>query len=97
MADLFAQKGYTTVLLDLFNGDPVPLNMHEGFDLMSWLYKGTDGNNPHTLDHVGPIVEAGIKYMKELGVTKLGAVGYCFGGKVNHDMFCGKVKLRFLC
>jgi dienelactone hydrolase len=82
MADLFAEKGYTTVVLDLFNGDPMPLNRPEGFDLMAWLTKGSDGNNPHTAQYVDPIVEAGIKYIKGLGVRKLGAVGYCFGAKV---------------
>ncbi|GAB0132250.1 hypothetical protein EsDP_00000691 [Epichloe bromicola] len=81
MADLFAESGYTTVVVDLFNGEPVKLNRPEGFDIMKWLTEGSDGNNPHTPPHVDPIVEAGIKYIKGLGVTKLGAVGYCFGAK----------------
>ncbi|KHN95932.1 dienelactone hydrolase [Metarhizium album ARSEF 1941] len=81
MADLFAEQGYTTVVLDLFNGDPVKLNRPDGFDFMAWLSKGTDGNNPHTAPYVDPVVEAGIKYIQGLGITKLGAVGYCFGAK----------------
>ncbi|KAG6222112.1 hypothetical protein E4U34_001593 [Claviceps purpurea] len=81
MADLFAENGYTTVVLDLFNGDPVKLNAPEGFNIMTWLTEGSDGKNPHTPPFVDPIVEAGIKYIKGLGVTKLGAVGYCFGAK----------------
>lgn len=81
MADQYAEKGYTTVVLDLFNGDPVKLNRPEGFDIMKWVYQGSDGNNPHTPPYVDAIIEAGIKYIKSLGVTKLGAVGYCFGGK----------------
>ncbi|KAK2591752.1 hypothetical protein QQS21_010542 [Conoideocrella luteorostrata] len=81
MADLFAEYGYITVIPDLFNGDPVKLNRSEGFDLFKWLNEGSDGKNPHTTAYVDPIVEAGIKYIKGLGVTKLGAVGYCFGGK----------------
>ncbi|KAG5984812.1 hypothetical protein E4U55_003030 [Claviceps digitariae] len=81
MADLFAEHGYTTVVLDLFNGDPITLNRPDGFDFMKWLTEGSDGKNPHTPPHVDPIVEAGIKYIKGLGVTKLGAVGYCFGAK----------------
>lgn len=88
MADLFAESGYTTVVLDLFNGDPVKLNRPEGFDIMKWLSEGSDGNNPHTPPQVDPIVEAGIKYVKGLGVTKLGAVGYCFGAKVSSH--CGR-------
>ncbi|TWU74983.1 hypothetical protein ED733_005766 [Metarhizium rileyi] len=81
MADRFAEHGYTTVVLDLFNGDPVQLNKPEGFDFMGWLNKGSDGNNPHTAPYIDPIVEAGIKYIKGLGIKKLGAVGYCFGAK----------------
>lgn len=81
MADAFAKQGYTTLVLDLFNGDPVKLNRPEGFDLMSWLSKGSDGNNPHTMEYVDPIVEKGIQHLKDLGVTKIGAVGYCFGAK----------------
>ncbi|KAG6040654.1 hypothetical protein E4U41_007555 [Claviceps citrina] len=82
MADLFAEHGYTTVVLDLFNGDPVRLNRPDGFDMMKWLTGGSDGRNAHTPPFVDPIVAAGIRYMRgSLGVTKLGAVGYCFGGK----------------
>ncbi|KAG6009735.1 hypothetical protein E4U21_001483 [Claviceps maximensis] len=81
MADLFAEHGYTTVVLDLFNGDPIKLNSPDGFDFMKWLEEGSDGKNPHTPPSVDPIVEAGIKYIKGLGVTKLAAVGYCFGAK----------------
>ncbi|KID67011.1 dienelactone hydrolase, partial [Metarhizium hybridum] len=68
MADLFAEQGYVTVMLDLFNGDPVKLNNEPaGFDIMTWLNKGTDRNNPHTVPYVDPIIEAGIKYIKALG------------------------------
>ena len=66
---------------DVFNGDPVPLNRPEGFDMKSWLTKGSSGNNPHTYQHVDPIVEAAIKDLKNKGYKKIGAVGYCFGAK----------------
>ena len=50
---------------------------------MQWLEHGSDGKNPHTKDFVDPIVVDGIKALKgEYGITKLGAVGYCFGAKV---------------
>jgi len=82
IADQFAANGYLTLLLDVFNGDPIPLNRPEGFNLMEWLTKGSDGNNPHTKEAVDPIVLDGIKALKEeYGITKLGAVGYCFGAK----------------
>ncbi|KAI9148306.1 Hydrolase tropI [Paramyrothecium foliicola] len=81
MADTFAAQGFTCLVLDLFNGDPAPLNMPDGFDIMAWLTKGSDGNNPHTAEAIDPIVEAGIKHLKGLGYSKIGAVGYCLGAK----------------
>jgi dienelactone hydrolase len=84
MADQFAANGYLCLIIDQFNGDPLELNRPEGFDFPSWLTQGSDGNNPHTAEHVDPIVEAAIKTLKEeYGVTKLGAAGYCFGAKVS--------------
>jgi dienelactone hydrolase len=83
MADQFAANGYLTMVIDVFNGDPLSLNRPEGFDFMKWLSEGSDGKNPHTMEAVDPIVEAAIKTLKEKhGITKLGAVGYCFGAKV---------------
>lgn len=84
MADQFAANGYLCLVVDTFNGDPLPLgDKPPGFDFMSWLNNGMDGKNPHTPEAVDPIVEAAIKALKEeYGVTKLGAVGYCFGAKV---------------
>lgn len=82
IADQFAANGYLTLLLDVFNGDPISLNRPESFNFMDWLQKGSDGNNPHTKEFVDPIVEDGLKALKEeYGITKIGAVGYCFGAK----------------
>jgi len=81
MADQFAANGYYTLMPDLFNGDPISLNRTEGFDFMTWLTKGTSGNNPHTLEYVDPIVETAIKHLQDAGYTSIGAVGYCFGAK----------------
>lgn len=68
--------------MDLFNGDPIPLNRGADFDIMTWLRSGSTGDNPHTPAAVDPIVEAGIRHLREeVGVTALGAVGYCFGAK----------------
>jgi dienelactone hydrolase len=83
IADQFAANGYLTLIVDLFNGDPVPVNPPEGFDLYGWLENGTGGNNPHTQEYIDPIVAEGIKFLKtEKGVKKLGAAGYCLGAKV---------------
>ncbi|KAK8044037.1 Hydrolase [Apiospora rasikravindrae] len=82
MADQFAANGYLTLIIDLFNGDALSLNRSGDFDFMSWLTKGSTGDNPHTTEAVDPIVVEAIKYLKqEKGVKKLGAVGYCFGAK----------------
>lgn len=82
MADNFAENGYTVLIPDIFRGDPVPWDKPEGFNLMEWLTKGTDGKHPHTAPHVDPLVEAGCKALKEMGFHHIGSVGYCFGAKV---------------
>ncbi|KAF4944288.1 hypothetical protein FSARC_14709 [Fusarium sarcochroum] len=67
MADQFAACGYHCLVADTFNGDATT--------------EGSNGKNPHTKE-VDPIVEAAIQFLKqEYGVAKIGAVGYCFGGK----------------
>lgn len=67
---------------DLFEGDPISLNRPEGFDLMGWLQKGGPQGKGHGVGQVDPIVEEVIKEMKtNLGVKKIGSVGYCFGAK----------------
>lgn len=76
MADAFAEKGYTTLVVDLFDGDTVPFNK-EGFDFQAWRVN-------HTTDHVDPIVLKAIQHLKDSGVTKIAAVGYCFGAKVSY-------------
>jgi len=82
MADQFAANGYTTLLVDLFNGDARSLNLPAGFDPAAWLQKGSTGDNPHTPSAVDPIVIDAIAYMRsELGCKKIGAMGYCFGAK----------------
>nr|POE52019.1 hydrolase tropi [Quercus suber] len=81
LADHFAANGYFVVMPDLFEGDPIPLNRPEGFDLGKWLTTGGP-NNGHTFKQVDPIVETIIKEMRSnLGVKKIGSVGYCFGAK----------------
>ena len=63
---------------DLFQGDPLPLNRPPGFSVPDWL-KGPPGHGP---DKVEPVIEETIKAMKgEMGVKRIGAVGYCFGAK----------------
>jgi dienelactone hydrolase len=82
MADNFAARGYTTLIPDLFNGDVMPNPRPADFDLVGWLTKGANGNNPHTAEQIDPITVAGIQALKDLGYKKIAAVGYCFGAKV---------------
>jgi len=81
LADDFARAGFTTVIPDIFNGSPVPSDVFdpgykgEKFDLMAWVGK----QKPENVDKM---VEDCIEGMKsEYGVKKIGAVGYCFGGR----------------
>ncbi|KAJ5776254.1 uncharacterized protein N7511_001265 [Penicillium nucicola] len=90
IADQFASKGYFVVMPDLFNGDIVPLNRPEGFNIMEWLKN-------HLPQQTEPIIDAVIKEMREtLGCERIGGVGYCFGGKyVCRYLKPGKIDVGF--
>jgi len=94
IADQFAANGYLCVMPDLFHGDPMKLNPPAGFDLMKWL-NGPPGHLPNRVD---PVVDAVIKEMRgNMGVKRIGGVGYCFGGKyVVRDLQEGKLDAGFV-
>ncbi|KAH7191544.1 hypothetical protein BKA60DRAFT_601687 [Fusarium oxysporum] len=82
LADEFASNGYLTLLLDTFNGDPLPVKAvaNDEVDIFKWLTGGSTGDNPHNEPAVDPIVLNAIKALREeYGVKKLGAVGILFG------------------
>ncbi|KAH6609917.1 dienelactone hydrolase [Trichoderma cornu-damae] len=81
LADNFAAQGYTVLLPDIFNGDALKLNQLGNIDLSSWIAKGTTGDNPHTPPAVDSIIVKSLKALKDLGVERVGSVGYCFGAK----------------
>jgi len=76
LADSFARAGYIVVAPDMFNGSPAPGDINvPGFNTTEFLAK----HGPNATD---PIVAAAVKYMRgTLGLTRVGATGYCFGGK----------------
>lgn len=77
IADQFAANGYYTIVPDVFKGNEIPFPMPSDFDFPSW--KATKMPRENDVD---PIFKETIKYLRgELGVKRLGGVGYCFGGK----------------
>jgi dienelactone hydrolase len=76
LADSFARAGYLTVAPDMFNSTPALRDLNEvGPDTTLFL-------SIHTNAETDPVVEATMKYMRaSLGVTRIGATGYCFGGR----------------
>ncbi|KAF6803953.1 short-chain dehydrogenase/reductase family Oxidoreductase [Colletotrichum sojae] len=72
---LFARAGYLTVVPDLFNGKPRSEDPKSSFNATEFF--GSHG--PSVTD---PIVSTALSYMREeLGATKIGSLGYCFGGR----------------
>ncbi|OAA63692.1 dienelactone hydrolase [Niveomyces insectorum RCEF 264] len=97
MADQFAAHGYTCVIPDIFAGDALALNRPPGFDLKAWIAQGSDGKSPHIPATIDPIVEATIAAIKtQLGFKKIGAVGYCFGGKYAVRHYKTGIEVAFL-
>jgi dienelactone hydrolase len=73
LADSYAQAGYLVLLPDYFKGDPIPVN-RAGFNMTAWR-----GRHPES--EVTAIIDSTIKYARnQLGVKRLGAAGFCFGG-----------------
>ncbi|KAI1263167.1 dienelactone hydrolase [Xylariaceae sp. FL1019] len=78
----YAANGYLTVIPDIFNGDPVPLNRPENFDFPKWMAGGSTGDNPHGPEQIDEIVVRAIEWLKkEHGITKIASSGYCLGAK----------------
>ncbi|KAJ9102624.1 hypothetical protein QFC19_004733 [Naganishia cerealis] len=74
MVDDFARQGYYTYLVDYLSGDPIaPEAMNSGnFDFPAWLAN-------HGEEAVHAVLDPVMDGLKEEGVTKFAAVGYCFG------------------
>jgi len=95
IADTLAeQSGIIVYVPDFFQGDPVPLEMFPAFERHGVLGKVKDNMDvvafmlklgPWTLKHkesvVLPLMDAVLGDLRSNGVTKIGAIGYCWGGK----------------
>ncbi|TFY74577.1 hypothetical protein EWM64_g9437 [Hericium alpestre] len=86
LADDFARNGFQVYLPDLFDGDPVPedaisLNatVSANFGFRAWLARNSFGESL-------PKVKAVIHALKESGVSRFGAIGFCYGGRHVFDL-----------
>ncbi|XP_062097155.1 endo-1,3;1,4-beta-D-glucanase-like [Humulus lupulus] len=74
IADKAAAAGFYAVVPDFFNGDPYNID-GDSRPVLEWLKDhGTDKG----LEDAKPVVEA----LKSKGFSAIGAVGFCWGGKV---------------
>ncbi|GAB1320030.1 hypothetical protein MFIFM68171_10240 [Madurella fahalii] len=76
LVDSFARAGYLTVAPDYFNGSPAPGDINvPGFNTTEFLAR-------HNATVTDPIIATTIEYLRtELNVSRIGAPGYCFGGR----------------
>ncbi|KAG2089661.1 Alpha/Beta hydrolase protein [Suillus cothurnatus] len=82
LADDFAKNGFKVVAIDYFNGGGLPADQvlnDKKFDLYAWLAA-------HGAEVTRPPLDKVIAALKEEGVTKFGATGYCFGGRYIFDL-----------
>ncbi|KAJ4294045.1 hypothetical protein N0V90_007734 [Kalmusia sp. IMI 367209] len=77
LADSLARADYTVIVPDLFNGDAVPSDDREGpaLNLTEWRLR-------HPVAEIDRIIGLTIDYIhNDLQISRIGGVGYCFGGK----------------
>lgn len=93
LADSLASNDYLVVMPDLFEGDAIPLgSLEAGLNLTGWLAK-------HSSKEIDRIIGQTVEHMRgELGIEKIGGLGYCFGGKYVPRWMTGsgKVDLGFI-
>jgi dienelactone hydrolase len=93
LADSLASNDYLVIMPDLFAGDAIPLgSLEAGLNLTGWLTK-------HGPEEIDRIIGETMEYMRgELGVQRIGGLGYCFGGKYVPRWMTGesKVNLGFI-
>ncbi|KAI0795812.1 alpha/beta-hydrolase [Abortiporus biennis] len=81
LADDFALNGFRTVVLDFFNGDPLPadaLNPGSTYDFTAWIQK-------HMPPTKTELVQKVIDGLKAEGVKRFATTGYCYGARLGFD------------
>jgi dienelactone hydrolase len=74
LGDSLAAAGYLVVMPDIMAND-IPNEKTSIFEYLTWFPK-------HNVTVADNIIDKTVKYMRgEMGVKKIGAVGYCFGGR----------------
>ncbi|KAF8625027.1 hypothetical protein AX17_006941 [Amanita inopinata Kibby_2008] len=77
LIDDFANNGFKTIAPEYLNGGAIPadaLDPGKTYDLMKWL-------ESHGADKTRPPLDNVIQALRDQGVTRIGATGYCFGGR----------------
>ncbi|KAJ4490760.1 Alpha/Beta hydrolase protein [Lentinula aciculospora] len=84
IVDSFADNGFLTIGVDYFDGDPFPENALDPgsqitFDRDAWIAK-------HGYDQSRPLIDKVYEALKEKGVARFGAVGYCYGAIITFPL-----------
>jgi len=84
LVDDFAKNGFYTVLIDVFNGDPIPMSILELDDVKKFDWGPWLARHPRAVTR--PIIDNVVVALKGQGITSFAAVGYCFGGRYVFDL-----------
>ncbi|KAJ8487747.1 hypothetical protein ONZ45_g14220 [Pleurotus djamor] len=81
LSDAFARNGFKTVVPDLFEGDPVPIEVMSGqpWNREEWASK-------HSPEQARPVVDKVVNALKEQNITTIGTTGYCYGARLAFDL-----------
>jgi len=72
---LTTHRSYHTIIPDLFNNDPVPIDRPADFNMTAWSSR----HGPSTVD---PIIQLALSDLTtNANISRIGIVGYCFGGR----------------
>ncbi|XAR54620.1 Carboxymethylenebutenolidase [Bertholletia excelsa] len=78
LADKVASAGFFVLLPDFFHGDPLVLN-NPNRSIQDWL-------KDHPADKAFEEAKLVIEALRSKGVSKIGAAGFCWGGKVAAEL-----------